>query len=354
MSSPVPTPPDRDDLTPRQRVVLGTVVEEYIRRGTPVGSKHIAGREGIDYASSTIRYELARLEDKGYLDHPHTSAGRVPTDSGYRYYVDEIATEPPTGALSEPISAALALGEMRREVDAALRRLADVVSQVTNLLGVVTAPAPGTASIRHVEVLLLQPQLVMVVVITSTGEVVKRVLAFDAPVDHGLAEWGRDFLNERLGGMSLGARMVEARLDDPTLGPLERAFVGAVGPVLSDLEEEGSVLYVGGQSRFLADATSLEAVEALMVSLEERYRLLAVLRAALTRNDLFLRIGSEIPEPELTHFALVAAPYGSARRNLGTVSVIGPRRMDYRLAVATVREAAHVLSGYVEELYEGQ
>jgi heat-inducible transcriptional repressor len=91
-----------------------------------------------------------------------------------------------------------------------------------------------------------------------------------------------------------------------------------------------------------------------MVSLEERYRLLAVLRAALTRNDLFLRIGSEIPEPELTHFALVAAPYGSARRNLGTVSVIGPRRMDYRLAVATVREAAHVLSGYVEELYEGQ
>jgi len=351
-----PRPPDRDarDLTERQRIVLRTVVEEYIRSGVPVGSKHIAGRAGLDYAPSTVRSELARLEELGYLDHPHTSAGRIPTDGGYRHYVDALSPERASPQLIAPISEALDVGEMRREVDAAMRRLAEVVSQVTNLLSVVTAPAPSTASVRHVEVLLLQPQLVMVVVITSTGEVVKRVLAFDAAVDPGLVEWARDFLNERIAGMGVGSRMIASRLDEHSLGPRERAFLRAIGPVISDLDQdESSVLYVGGQSRFLADAAdSLGAVEALMASLEERYRLLALLRAALARNDLYLRIGSEIDEPDLAHFAVVAAPYGIARRNLGTVTIIGPRRMDYRLAVTTAREAAHALSRYVEGLYE--
>lgn len=346
--------PDAGDLTERQRTVLQTVVEEYVRTGAPVGSKHIAGREGIDYSPSTVRYELARLEELGLLGHPHTSAGRVPTDRGYRYYVDALAPERPSRRLVEPISQALELGEMRREVDAAMRRLADVVSQVTSLLGVVTAPAPGSATVRHVEVLLLQPQVVMLVVITSTGEVVKRVLAFDAAVDTGVAEWARDFLNERIAGMTVGARMIAAQLDDPSLGRREREFLAAIGPVLCELDdEESAVMYVGGQARLLTDAAaSLEAVEALMASLEERYRLLALLRSTLSRSDVYLRIGSELPEPGLSHFSLVTAPYGVARGNLGTVSIIGPTRMDYRLAVATVREAAHALSEYVGELYE--
>lgn len=353
MSEHPPAIRDQDGLTERQRAVLRTVVEEYVASGTPVGSKHIAGREGMAFSSSTIRYELARLEDMGYLGHPHTSAGRVPTDRGYRYYVDVLMPDGRTAELDTRIESALALGEMRREVDAAMRRLADVVSQVTNLLGVVTAPSPATATVRHVEVLLLQPQVVMIVVITSTGEVSKRVFAFDAPVDPGLADWARDFLNERLAGMGVGARMLATRLGDPSLGPRERAFLEAVAPAITQLGGDEAVMYVGGQARFVADAAaSLEAVEALMASLEERYRLLALLQSALARNEPYLRIGSELPEPGLTPFAIVAAPYGIARRNLGTVSIIGPTRMDYPLAVATVREAAHALSRYIEELYE--
>jgi heat-inducible transcriptional repressor len=349
-------PPVRREsaLRPRQELILRSVIEQHIQTGAPVGSKHIAGRGGIDFASSTVRYELARLEELGFLDHPHTSAGRVPTDRGYRYYVDELLPRDPSPAGGSALTQRLELGEMRREVDAALRGLADIVAQVTNLLALVTAPPPHSATVRHVEVLVLQPQLVMVVVITSTGAVSKRVFAFERPVDPGLSDWAAAFLNDRLVGLTVGARMLEARLADPSLGPRERGFLATIAPAVTQLEDdEPAALYVGGQARFLAEHRSqdLREIDGLMRALEERYALLAMLRGALARNELYLRIGSELPEPALRGLSLVAANYGTARRNLGTISLLGPVRMDYRLAIATVREAAQMLSEYVEEVY---
>jgi heat-inducible transcriptional repressor len=342
-------------LTPRQEAILRTVVERHLASGQPVGSKHIAGREGIELASSTVRYELARLEDQGFLDQPHTSAGRVPTDRGYRYYVDALLTRDPPAQPPVQVERALDLGEMRREVDAALSRLADVVAQVTNLLGIVTAPPPQSSTVRHTEVLLLQPQVVMVVVITSTGAVTKRVFAFDQPVDAGLCEWAGAFLNERVGGLTVGARMIERRLEDPSLGPRERELLAVLAPALTDLDDEtvGSI-HIGGRARFLAEQRHLDlaAIDALMESLEERYQLLAMLRGALSRNQVYLRIGAELPDRSLSGLSMVAANYGVARRNLGTVSLFGPTRMDYRLAMATVRAAAQLLSRYVEGVYE--
>jgi len=225
---------------------------------------------------------------------------------------------------------------------------------VTSLLALVTAPPPESATVRHVEVLVLQPQLVMVVVITSTGAVTKRMYAFGRPVDTGLAEWASAFLNERLTGLSVGARMVESRLQDPSLGPREQEFLAVIASSVTELDaDEPSALYVGGQARFLAERRTqdLRELDALMQALEERYALLAMLRGALARNELYLRIGQELPAPGLSGLSLVAANYGVARRNLGTVSLLGPTRMDYRLAIVTVREAAQVLSDYVEEVY---
>ena len=350
MTTGAPTEP----LRPRQEAILRVVVEEHIATGAPVGSKHIAGREGVGFSPSTVRYELARLEELGYLDHPHTSAGRVPTDRGYRYYVDALLERDPPAEPPAVVRGALDLPAMRREVDAALSRLADVVAQVTNLLSIVTAPAPQSSTIRHVEVLLLQPQLVMVVVITSTGAVTKRVFAFDGPVDPGLCEWAGAFLNERVTGLTVGARMIEGRLAEPTLGEKERDFLAVLSPALTDLDDEAGLLVVGGRARFLAEQRHLDlvAIDRLMESIEERYALLAMLRGALSRNEVYLRIGSELPDRSLTGLAMVAANYGVPRRNLGTVSVLGPVRMDYRLAMATVRGAAQLLSEYVEGMYE--
>lgn len=346
---------DEIRLSLRQEAILRMVVERHVASGAPVGSKNIAGQDGMDVASSTVRSELARLEHLGLLDHPHTSAGRVPTDIGYRYYVDHLG---PADHLPAPqeVAGALAVGEMRKEVDAAMRRVADAISQVTHMLGVVTAPPAQSATLRRVEVLLLQPQLVMVVAITSTGAVTKRMFAFDQPVDPKLADWASDFLNERVTGLPVGARMIASRLREPSLGAREQAFLDSVGAALTELEDEETqgTLVVGGQARFLEDHRAQDLVEigSLMYALEERFTLLALLRGALAANEVYLRIGAEVPDPSLRGISLVAANYGVARRNLGTVSVIGPTRMDYRLAIATVREAAHALSAYVEEVYE--
>jgi heat-inducible transcriptional repressor len=350
------TPPDEPTaLKPRQEIILRTVVEDHIATGLPVGSKYIAGREGIDFASSTVRYELARLEELGYLYHPHTSAGRVPTDQGYRYYVDALLVRDPPARAPTMVETALDATEMRREIDAALGRLADVVAQVTNLLGIVTAPPPESSTVRHVEVLALQPQLVMVVVITSTGAVTKRVFAFDGPVDPGLCEWAGAFLNEQVSGLAVGARMIGSRIADPSLNPQEAAFLETISTALLDLEEEAvGGIFIGGQARFLAEQRHLDlmAIDALMETLEERYQLLAFLRGALSRNEVYLRIGAELPDSSLAGLSMVAANYGVPRRNLGTVSLFGPTRMDYRLAMATVRGAAQILSDYVEGVYE--
>jgi heat-inducible transcriptional repressor len=342
-------------LSHRQEQILGAVVERFIASGTPVGSRHIAATSDIDFAASTVRYELARLEELGYLGHPHTSAGRVPTDRGYRYYVDELVPRG-GGALvsAAALETAIDLGEMRKEVDGALQRIADAVSQLTSLLGVVTAPATRIATIRHVEVLLLQPQLVTVVVITSTGSVNKRMVAFDRPVDPGLVDWGKAVFNERLTGIGVGSRTIDARLTDSRLGVREKEFLDALAPALTEMAEETSDhLFVGGRARFVADSRQdIAAIDALMEQLEERYALLALLRRAMSRNEVYLHIGSELADPGLQGLSMVAANYGVARGNLGTISLFGPTRMDYRLAMSTVREAALVFSRYLEGVYE--
>jgi heat-inducible transcriptional repressor len=166
-------------LTDRQELVLRMVVEGYLEGGAPVGSKSLSAE--VQWGPSTIRHELASLEEIGMLAHPHTSAGRIPTEAGYRYFVDRLL---PTEHTDPP----LALSLVRRELDEAMRVTTETLSQVTNLLAIVTAPPIETSTIRHIEVLLLQPQVLMVVVITSTGGVIKRLFTFSRPIDPGLAD----------------------------------------------------------------------------------------------------------------------------------------------------------------------
>ena len=216
-------------LTPRQDQILRMVVETYAASGQPVGSKALAAAPELDCGPSTIRNELAILEEQGLLAHPHTSAGRVPTDAGHRYFVDRLL---PVAPRRDP---ELALELTRREVDEAMRMTTETLSQVTSLLAIVSAPPLDTSTVHHVEVLALQPQVVMVVVITSTGGVTKRVVPFDEPVDTGLVSWAGEYLNERLSGMGLGARMLHGRLADPSLDGQERAFVEALSPAFTEL-----------------------------------------------------------------------------------------------------------------------
>jgi heat-inducible transcriptional repressor len=333
-------------LTSRQELVLRKVVEEYLEGGVPVGSKAVA--VNVQWGPSTIRNELASLEELGLLGHPHTSAGRVPTEAGYRYFVDRLLP-------AQDVRPRLSLSLVRRELDEAMRVTTETLSQVTNLLAIVTAPPIETSTIRHVEVLLLQPQVLMVVVITSSGGVTKRLFTFASPVDPGLADWAASYLNERLVGLGLGARILQKRLHDPSLSRSESDFLEALSPVFTDLEVGAhDNVYVEGTSRLLRDDRFGEVSElnTLMDMLERRVALLGVLQAALNERDVLVRIGAESGVPGLRSLALVAASYGLPQRRLGTVSVIGPLRMDYGHAITTVREAASQLSSFIAEVYD--
>jgi heat-inducible transcriptional repressor len=338
-------------LSPRQELLLRKVVEAYTETGLPVGSKTLATDPDIEAGPSTIRNELAILEEQGLLAHPHTSAGRVPTDAGHRWYVDQLRSG---GQVVPAGGRQLGLQLIRREVDEAMRVTSETLSQVTNLLAIVSAPPIDTATIRHVEVLLLQPQVLMVVVITSTGGVTKRVFTFGRPVDPGLAAWAGQFLDERLTGVGLGARMLHLRLADPSLSQTERAFLDQLAPVFTDLAETAEdTLYVDGTARLIGEhrVQDLAQINELMTMLERRATLLGLLRAALQEPDVLVRIGSENQSPALQSLAVVGAGYGLPARKLGTVSVIGPVRMDYARAIRSVREAAYELSRFIEDVY---
>jgi heat-inducible transcriptional repressor len=339
------------EITSRQSFILRKLVQAHVALDQPVGSKWIADQDDVPWGPSTVRAELARLEEAGLLVHPHTSAGRVPTDRGYRLYVDELLAE---GQLPVP-RRRMELTVMRREVDEAMRATTEQLSQVTNLLALVTAPPIETATIHRVEVLLLQPQVAMVVVITSTGGVTKRVISYEEPVDPGLVAWAGSYLNEALGNLDVGSRMLLSRLTDPGLAVAERGFLSTLMPAFTELEQTAeNNLFMEGAARLVSEHRfqELSQIAGLMEVLEHRRALLGVLRASLTEPSVYLRIGEENPTPELQSVSIVAANYGLARRNLGAVSVIGPVRMDYPGAIGAVREAARELSRFVAEVYD--
>ena len=306
----------------------------------------------MPWGPSTVRAELARLEDSGLLEHPHTSAGRVPTDRGYRVYVDELLAE---GNLPVP-RRPLELTTMRREVDEAMRTTTEQLSQVTNLLALVTAPPIETATIqarrgaaapaaggdgrrdhlhrrRH-----------------EAGDLLRRAgRPGHRRLGQQLSERGA---RRHRRGLAHAARRGSA---PPSLSRVEQAFLATLAPAFTELEDTAeSTLFMDGAARLLSEhrLQELSQIGALMEVLEHRRALLGVLRQSLTEPNVYLRIGSENDAPELRDLSLVAANYGLARRNLGAVSVIGPLRMDYPNAIIAVRQAAVELSRFVAEVYD--
>ena len=194
----------------------------------------------------------------------------------------------------------------------------------------------------------------MVVIITSTGGVSKMLSTFGRPVDPGLLAWAGEYLRERLVGFGLGARMLHQRVREPGLSAVEHAFLERLVPAFGNLASEAEdELFVEGMAKLL-EAGQVEGatqLNGLVSLLERRVELLSVLRAALNEPGVYVRIGHENEVPALRSLALVATSYGIAQRKLGAVSVIGPVRMDYAGAIATVREAAQKLSRFVEDAY---
>jgi heat-inducible transcriptional repressor len=338
-------------LTARKREILRRVIEEYVATGEPVGSRALVERSGLGVSPSTVRGELAELEALGLLTHPHTSAGRTPTESGYRIYAEELVD----AVEGRPELLGVDLRSMRNEIEQALRMTTEMLSDATRLLALVSAPSLETASIRHIEVLTLQPSSVMVVVITSTGGVTKRVFSLDEPVDSGLVAWAGEYLEDQLVGERLGSSAVRRRLEAPGLSLRERAFLALIGQPLLDVgAQSGPEVFVGGTAGLVGGARveEVEATMRLVEHLERRAAVLALVSEALEPQRPVVHVGPEVAGAELRSVSVVGATYGIRSTPLGAVGLVGPLRMDYEKAIRTVRAAAFELSRFVEDVYE--
>jgi len=339
------------ELGARKVAVLRAVVEEYVRTGEPVGSETIAERSGLGVSSATIRNEMAALEELGFLSHPHTSAGRIPTDVGYRKYVD---TLPPGGKLGEQQRRAIAgfFAETMLDLEEVLRGTTQLLSRLTQYAGLAIPPSGAEEAVLRVELVEVGSAL-MVLAIGQHGRVDKVLI--DRP--EGLDDEGLRTLERRLSD-AFRAKTVETAqvlalkmaAEAPTR---ERGVVLAVADVFSDMGVGPRThhIVVGGVANLADEAAHWrrETVRRLFEALERESEIVHVLRD-VTAEDVSVTIGAEHPSTGDWEASIVAAPFRAGDAALGTVGVVGPTAMDYLSVMASVRAVARRLSELATEL----
>ncbi|MGH8906277.1 MAG: heat-inducible transcriptional repressor HrcA [Egibacteraceae bacterium] len=342
-------------LDDRKAAILKAIVRDYVRDGEPVGSRRLVEEWNLGVSAATVRAEMSALEDAGYVTHPHTSAGRVPTDLGYRYFVDSLQNADADHLPLDQQAAleGLLLGSL--DLEDLLRRASMVLSRVTRFAALVAAPRLDRSRIRHVELVRLGPQSVLAVMIAETGQVEKRMLDLEAPVvDHDVQR-ARHAVNDAavglrtdqapdvISGLAAGA--------PPEVRGLIEAVAEAVRQGLAGASGGFEQVFVGGTSNIAGGHFNrLEEVRQVYETLEEQMVVLRVLREALAQGDPGVRIGAELPLVELAACSIVAASYEATTDAVGSVGVLGPTRMDYPRTLAAVRAVASSLERALADL----
>jgi heat-inducible transcriptional repressor len=339
-------------LDKRQQKILKTVVYRFITTGSPVGSKSLAQSLNLGVSAATIRNELNKLEGMGYLYQPHTSAGRVPTDLGYRFYVDSLSGR--TRLREEEREAIITLfSHKTKELENLLQETSTLLSRLTSAAAMVIAPRLRRNTIKHVDLVNLAEDIILLVIITDTGRVEKKVMDVKDSDEIIDLEEIQSFLNRNLQGKGLGKITdLSVHRDLKTLRSpkLAARVITVIGDILS--EDEYEKVFVGGTVNLLRylDSEGVNRIEDLLEHFEEQYFLLNMLSEALGSKELLVRIGDENLYKELQSFSLIATPYAIGEEMVGTVSVLGSTRMDYARVIPTVDFIAKSLSHTLEML----
>jgi heat-inducible transcriptional repressor len=343
---------DPASLSQRARDVLRALVQDYIHTGEPVASQPLLARHELDCSPATIRNVMADLEALGFLAKPHASSGRIPTEAGYRLYVDALLkVRPPPLAEREQIEK---VTQDAGGVDALLESTARVLHSLSHHAGVVSTPRPVTDPVREIEFVRLRENRVLVVFVTQAGLVTNKLLQLEFPVEPGELERAANYLNEKLASTPLsGVRDVILAEMREAKGALERLVAKALDLAersFGDAAVGSDVLVDGGES--ILDAPEFADVakaRALLRAFAEKDRMLRVLDRALRAREVQIFIGAESELAAVPDVSVVAAPYGRGDQVLGTLAVIGPTRMNYARVIPlvdlTAREISRVLSG---------
>lgn len=338
--------PELDD---RKRAVLHAVVAEYVAGGEPVGSKRVVEVAGLDVSAATVRNEMVALEELGYLTQPHTSAGRVPTDKGYRRFVDELLDSDPLDTPRRELVQEL-LGSAGG-VDDLLARASSVLSQLTRLVSLVIAPAIDASRLKLVELVGLTPASALLLLVADTGRVEKRSVELPVGTTNADLDRVRTVLGEHVRGRRLGeVHGVLNRIADDAPSELRELLSAIADATALDLADDTvHRVFVGGQASLAGDRSfEREHLSRMLQLLEERATLARLLSDATADDEPTVRIGGENQVEDLRAASLVAQRYRLV--TAGSLGVLGPTRMDYADVLATVRAVADQLQETLTDL----
>jgi heat-inducible transcriptional repressor len=335
-------------LDDRKLAVLRAIVEDYVSTNEPVGSKNLVDRHSLDVSPATIRNDMAVLEEQGFIVQPHTSAGRVPTDKGYRLFVDRLTGVKPFSSAERRAIETFLNGAY--DLDDVVMRTVRLLAQLTRQVAVVQYPSLTRSAVRHIELVPLSPQRLLLVLITDTGRVEQRSVELPGPVGDESITHLRAVLNASLDGHRL-TDVTSALTDLPErINPADRSVAAAVLSVIFEtlVERHEERVVVAGAAN-LAPADFARGLHEVLEALEEQVVLMRLLGESGDQASVTVRIGAENQVEGLESTSLVAAGYGSGEQALARLGVLGPTRMDYPTAMGAVRAVAR----YVGQILAG-
>ena len=333
----------------RRLSVLRAIVEDYVKTEEPVGSKALVERHGLGVSPATVRNDMAALEEEGYITAPHTSAGRVPTDKGYRLFVDRLTTLKPMSAAEKRAIATFLDGAV--DLDDVVHRSVRLLSQLTHQVAVVQYPTLSRSTVRHVELVALAPTRLLVVLILSTGRVEQRLVELERAVtDDDLAET-RSTVHRAVIGGTISSALTALRALDPGDDEVGKATALVVATLVDEMSDHRSDerVVVGGTANLARYGDSFDVdVRPLLEALEEHVVLLKLLGEAHP-GGVVVRIGHEGPYEELSSTSVVSTGYGPSDEALASLGIVGPTRMDYPGTMVAVRAVARYVSRILDE-----
>jgi heat-inducible transcriptional repressor len=337
---------DPVDLEPRKAAILNAVVTEYIASAQPVGSQHVVDAPGVSVSSATVRSDMASLEREGYLAQPHTSAGRIPTDKGYRFFVDHLAGP---GSL-DPVGRQQVrqfFDQAHGEIESMLERTSGLLADLTDCTAMVVGPSHEGAAIRSVQLVGLGSRLALLVVVLADGAVLKQSIELEGDVDEGRLSDAA----ARLAVLSLGLPLAQAPPSDSGTG--DAVTDAVVGAGLSGMhalarEENADQLFVGGSSRMALAFDAVDTVRSVLTILEQQLVVVTLMRDILD-TGLSVAIGTEHGVEPLASCAIVVMPVSVDGAGSGTIGLLGPTRMNYPLALAAARMVGNRLGERLSE-----
>ena len=338
-------------LDDRKLAILRAIVTDYVSSQEPVGSRALVERHNLNVSPATVRNDMAVLEEEGYITQPHTSAGRIPTDKGYRLFVDRLSAVKPLSVAERRAISQFMTGAL--DVDDVVRRTVQLLAQITRQVAIVQYPVLSSMVIRHVEVLRLEFDRGLVMCVSTTGAVEQRLIVLP-PEREG--EDTLTMIRNRLTEVLVGATPREAvdRLATfadqlpPTASAVAATIVAALLDIVTD--DPGARVAVAGVPNLTRFGDQFETtVKPVLEALEEQVVLLRLLGEATSPADVMVRIGHENPYETLRATSVVASGYGTDERAVATLGIVGPTRMDYPSAIASVRAVARYVGRFLAE-----